>query len=288
MPFDFDFGGGAGGPPGYSTALNLAATQVSHEADQNRTHSDMTWAAQFNSDMAVQSRDWQQYMRSTAYQASMADMEAAGLNPILMATRGATMTPTTGDPSISAPGAYGGSPAMENASATMLASAEAAKIRAETREIEARTPTHQVTRDQLQQQITESQARVEKYIQETQTSKSTAANLEADTTNKKELIAQIRMTIQNLVAHAELMRSQGKEVDQRVSAGIPNLQAILHRLEISAEQLSQPGQEANAAAQSSFVGQLGAYLRQILPMNAFINTMPSGGTTVNRTYNIKK
>lgn len=48
-----------------------------------------TSAKKYNSAEAKAQRDWQEYMASTAYQRTMKDMEAAGLNPILAAFNGA-------------------------------------------------------------------------------------------------------------------------------------------------------------------------------------------------------
>ena len=44
----------------------------------------------YNSAQATQQREWQERMRATAYQATVKDMIAAGINPILAAQLGAT------------------------------------------------------------------------------------------------------------------------------------------------------------------------------------------------------
>lgn len=50
-------------------------------------------AMQYNSAEAAKNRQWQQEMSSTAYQRAMADMRAAGLNPILAYQQGGASTP---------------------------------------------------------------------------------------------------------------------------------------------------------------------------------------------------
>lgn len=63
----------------------MQADYNAQEAEKARMFSEYMWNknAQFNAQQAQIGRDWQEEMMATQYQRAMADMEKAGLNPIL-------------------------------------------------------------------------------------------------------------------------------------------------------------------------------------------------------------
>lgn len=64
----------------------MVDTMLTNDANNKVNRDNIAWQAK----SMQASQNWQQYMRSTAYQATMDDMRKAGLNPILAADRGAT------------------------------------------------------------------------------------------------------------------------------------------------------------------------------------------------------
>uniref|UniRef100_A0AAU8B593 DNA pilot protein n=1 Tax=Dulem virus 142 TaxID=3145619 RepID=A0AAU8B593_9VIRU len=67
-----------------------AATQRNWQAQQNRI------AMDFNASEAAKNRDWQKMMSDTAHQREIADLKAAGLNPVLSAMNGNGAAVTSG------------------------------------------------------------------------------------------------------------------------------------------------------------------------------------------------
>lgn len=82
-----------------------------------------TSAKRYNSKEAAAARAWQQMMRGTAYQDTVKDLKAAGLNPILAAYNGATATPSSGGASI-------GSASYSHTQAAAIPSAKTATMQA--------------------------------------------------------------------------------------------------------------------------------------------------------------
>lgn len=79
-----------------------AMAQSSAEAAANREFQREYWekTSAFNALEAQKNRDWQERMSNTAYQRAMADMKAAGLNPILAYQQGGASTPSGGSAAV--------------------------------------------------------------------------------------------------------------------------------------------------------------------------------------------
>lgn len=159
------------------------------------------------------------------------------------------------------------------------------RIEAETGEIGERTKTYAVNIAATIQGIHESQTRIFKIIQETETSGATAQNIAQQTRNLQETVPVLQQTVQHLKAMTTTQGTQSalnlsgikknnaeiSEITQRVKANLPALEAAIKELERQRAVIQQPTLEMqNSVNGQSYIGALGATLRALNPFADFL------------------
>lgn len=179
------------------------------QSDTNRTNSAIAAQTnQFNAEQAQINRDYQTQMSNTAYQRQVADLSAAGLNPMLAYVKGGGASSPSGAVATGVSAQY--TSPIQGAMQGRLTSAQAAKTEAEKPNVEAST---KLTESQTKQV----DATVEKIAQE-------ITNLQTDNAKGLALIDNLKQEYQNLYKQNLNLTEQGnvlRATESKLRAEIP-------------------------------------------------------------------
>lgn len=246
------FGPAVSGFLGYQGQSSANAANVAianRQMDFQRESRDI--AMGYNADQVAKQRGWEESMSNTSWQRGVADMEAAGLNPMLAYSRGGASTPSSSAGSVGTlPGA--GARVESAAAAGINSAAQAATVRATL-----------AGATKAESEAALNYATIPKVEQETRTGVSAASELESRASLQQEqkmlttqafvkLQAEVdRIAEQNALTRAQVAQVKAETINaflngERIKASTGNIQ-----VDTQLRQLDVPRMRNEAASQQS-------------------------------------
>ena len=236
-------------------------TAVGAVGDYALGKDDASDANSANADQAREARDWQTNMRGTAYQATVKDLQAAGLNPMLAYSNGATQTPGA---AVSAPMQNKGLQSTQQS----LNSAQSANQTAQLENVRAQTGLIKAQEAKTLNEIPQITTSTTNMAQQTENLKTVLQKTQAEIEQVRQATKTGYQQELTQVQSRNLMQAQQElaEIDNKLrSYQISNTEAEtkFKTIVTHLQQLAVPGAQNEADFEKGISGELSPYGRAI-------------------------